>query len=98
MSAETPYLFDELAEAPQGDLDAPCVQATSYMSPQETLAFDIMEALDLLFKKEITIEQYDAAQTHVKKMISEALGEKDPDTLGNNGLPLLVVRHPDTSR
>lgn len=93
MKNDDPFLFEDMTEP----ITPSPMPATAYMDPAESLAFSIMEDLDLLLKKEVTIEQYDAAQKRVKKLILEALGEKSPGTLGPNGLPLLIVRPTDFS-
>jgi len=89
-----PFLFEGMTDEKLGSASMP---ATAYMDPVEALSFAIMEELDLLLKKNITIEQYDTAQRSVKKILSEALCEKTPGTLGPNGRPLLIVRKPDYS-
>jgi len=89
-----PFLFEGMTDEIPGSAPMP---ATAYMDPVEALSFAIMEELDLLLKKNITIEQYDVAQKSIKKILSEALVEKSPRVVGSNGRPLLLVRNPDYS-
>jgi hypothetical protein len=51
-----------------------------YTSPIEQATFDVMEAADIFFRASMTVEEYDAVQRTVKKILTEAFGEKKETT------------------
>ena len=81
-----PFLFPNMTEP------APHVTPDLYITKAEKVAFEVMEAVDEFFLKELTIPMYDEAEKRVKKIILEALREKSPDPVGSTGKPFLLKR------
>jgi hypothetical protein len=73
---DSPFLFDDLADDPALVLPADPV----YTTPIEQATFDIMETADAYFRASMTVEEYDAVQRTVKKILTEAFGEKKETT------------------
>jgi len=71
-----PFLFDDMLEN-SGIIELPLgVEIKSYNTPIEQASLDIMEEVDLFFRSSITVEEYDTVQKKVKKILTEAFGEK----------------------
>jgi len=71
MGSDAPFLFD--------GMEIPTLSYTPipvYTSPVEQATLDIMEEVDLFFRSSITVEEYDAIQKKVKKILTEAFCEK----------------------
>lgn len=84
---DNPYLFDDLADDPAL---APPVE-TVYTSPIEQATFDIMETVDAFFRSSVTVEEYDAIQKKVKKILTEAFDES-PE---RKTAPRVLISRPD---
>lgn len=91
MSADDPFLFDELADdAALSTSDEP--EKPVYTTPIEQATFDIMETVDAFFRASVTVEEYDAMQKKVKGILTEAFNEKKTVSPTSCGRPLLLVR------
>lgn len=78
---DSPYLFDDLADDCDPGLSVSDETAEPvYTTPIEQATFDVMEAADIFFRASMTVDEYDAVQKTVKKILTEAFGEKKETT------------------
>ena len=89
-----PFLFEGMTEPEIPVITAPEENgATDYMEKADRMAFDIMETLDCLFARNVTVSRYDEGQKRVKKIITEALHEKVSNPVNTHGRSLVVVHN-----
>lgn len=81
-----PFLFDDMEETVLEE-----EEVKVYTSPIEQATLDIMEEVDLFFRSSVTVEEYNAVQKKVKKILKEVFDENS----GTASVKHLLIMHPD---